>query len=226
MPLNTILAISESIGINDHKVVGQVYSRNLHISASEYVTVQPFQVSMKPMAFLRYSENRGLLSELRVADRIAEQNLNFSSTGWASYVAYQGTMTGTQISSCAWQTNSANKVLVLGSLPSISSSAYIVKKGDFCQVGRYSYIATEDVLRGTAPTVSIPVHRNLIETLTSTVPAVIGEYGTTVSLGGSTYTGITMPVLLAKYPTYSFSPIANDSFIQWDGDFQAYEVVL
>lgn len=226
MPLNTILSISESIGINDHKVVGQVYSRNLHISASEYVTVQPFQISMKPMSFLRYSENRGLLSELRVADRIVEQNLNFSSTGWASYVKYQGSMTGTQIASCAWQTSSDNKILVLGSLPSISSSAFIVKKGDFCQVGRYSYIATEDVLRGTSPTVSIPVHRNLIDTLTSTLPAVIGEYGTTVALGGLTYTGITIPVLLSKYPTYNFSPIKDDSFIQWDGDFQAYEVVL
>lgn len=226
MPLNTILSISESIGINDHKVVGQVYSRNLHISASEYVTVQPFQINMKPMSFLRYSENRGLLSELRVADKILEQNLNFSSTGWASYVKYQGSMNGVQVSACEWQTSSANKVLVLGSLPSISSSAYIVKKGDFCQVGRYSYIATEDVLRGTAPTVSIPVHRNLIDTLASTLPAVIGEYGTTVALGGLTYTGITIPVLLSKYPTYSFSPIKDDSFIQWDGDFQAYEVVL
>jgi len=226
MSLNSILAISETIGINDHKVVGQVYSRNLHISASEYVTVQPFKIDMKPMAYLRYSENRSLLSELRVADRIVEQYLNFSSTGWASYVKYQGSMNGTQISACAWQTSSANKILVLGSLPAISSSAYIVKKGDFCQVGRYSYIATEDVLRGSLSTVSIPVHRNLMTTLISTVPAVIGEYGTTVSLGGNTYTGITIPVLLAKYPTYSFSPIKDDSFIQWDSDFQAYEVVL
>jgi len=226
MPLNQILAISETIGINDQKVVGQVLSRNLHISASEYVTVQPFQVTMQPMAFLRYSENRGLLSELRVADRVVEQNLNFSSTGWASYVKYQGSMNTVQVSACQWQTSSANKILVLGSLPSIGATEYIVKKGDFCQVGRYSYIATEDVLRGTAPTVNIPVHRNLIETLASTLPAVIGEYGTTVALGGLTYTGITIPVLLSKYPTYSFTPIKDDSFINWGGDFQAYEVVL
>lgn len=112
-------------------------------------------------------------------------------------------------------------------MPSISSTAYIVKAGDFCQVGLYSYIATADVLRGSGSTVNIPVHRNLITTLTSTVAAVIGEYGTTVSMGGTTYTGITFQVILRDYPTYTLVPcVANDSFIQWSGSFKAFEDVL
>ena len=226
MSLTNILAISESVGINDQRFVGQVVSRNQRISTSEIITVVPFAFEMKPMNYLLYSENRGLLNSLRIPDKAIAQYLNFSATGWVNYISYQGDMTSGQITSCQWQTASANKVLVLGNLPSISSSAYIVKQGDFCQVGLYAYIATADVQRGSGSTVSIPVHRNLITTLTSPVNAVIGQYGTTVSMGGNTYTGTTFQVVLRDYPTYTLMPITNDSFIQWSGSFKAFESVL
>lgn len=224
--LTTVLSISESVGINDQKFVGQMISRNQRISTSELLTVQPFSFEMKPMNYLLYSQNRELLSILRVADRATEQYLNFGATGWNNYIAYQGDMTSVQISACAWQTSSANKTLVLGSLPSISSSAYIVKIGDFCQVGRYSYIATSNVLRGSGSTVNIPVHRNLIDAVTSPINAVIGQYGTTISMGGSTYLGVTFPVILSQYPNYTLVPMTNDSFISWQGTFKAFEDVL
>ena len=226
MSLNTLLAIAESVAINDHRFVGQMISRNQRISTSEILTVVPFEFGLKPMNYLLYSQNRGLLNSLRIPDKALEQYLNFGVTGWKNYIEYQGDMTGGQISTCAWQTASANKTLVLGSLPTISSSAYIVKAGDFCQVGRYSYIATADVVRGSGTTVNIPVHRSLIDALTVPVAAVIGEYGTTVSMGGDAYTGITFPVVLRDYPTYALMPITNDSFIQWSGEFKAFESVL
>jgi hypothetical protein len=226
MSLNTILAISESVGINDQRFVGQMLSRNQRISTSEILTVVPFAFTMKPMNYLLYSENRDLLADLRYYDKSLTQYLNFGATGWINYIEYQGDMTSGQIASCQWQTASANKTLVLGSLPSISSSAYIVKKGDFCQVGLYSYIATSDVQRGSGSTVNIPVHRNLLAALASPVAAVIGQYGTTVSMGGSSYTGTTFPVILRDYPTYSLMPITDDSFIQWSGNFVAFEAVL
>ena len=167
-----------------------------------------------------------MLSALRQADKATEQYLNFGSTGWVNYIAYQGGLSSAQISACQWQTSSANKTLVLGSLPSVSSSTYIVKAGDFCQVGRYAYIATADVLRGSGSTVNIPVHRNLIATLTSTIQCVIGQYGTTITLGGGTFTGTTFCVVLRDYPTYTLVPMTNDSFIQWNGTFKAFESVL
>ena len=224
--LNTILSIAESVGINDQKFVGQMISRNQRISTSELLTVQPFAFEMKPMNYLLYSQNRELLSALRVADKSTEQFLNFGSTGWNSYISYQGDMSSAQIGACEWTSASANKTLVLGTLPSISSTAYIVKTGDFCQVGRYAYIATADVQRGSGSTVNIPVHRNLIDTLVSAVGAVIGQYGTTISLGGGTYTGVTFPVILREYPTYTLVPMTNDSFISWNGPFVAIEDVL
>ena len=226
MPLNNILSIAETVGIKDQKIVGQVTSRNLKISASEYISNQSFEFNIKPNQYSLYSQNRSLLSELRVADKITEQYLNFGSTGWLNYIAYQGSMTSGQIASCQWQTSSAGKTLVLGSLPSIASGSYIVKAGDFCQVGRNAYIATADVTRGAGATVDIPVHRTLITTLVSPVNAVIGQYGTTIAMGGSTYTGVTFPVLLTKYPVYTLVPMTNDSFIAWDGEFTAYEAIL
>jgi hypothetical protein len=82
------------------------------------------------------------------------------------------------------------------------------------------------VQRGSGSTVNIPVHRTLLTPLLSPVSAVIGEFGTTVSLGGSPYTGTTFCVILRSYPTYALIPIQNDSFIQWSGDFVAFESVV
>lgn len=224
--LNQILAIAESVNINDQRFIGQVFSRNQRLSTSEIITVQPFGFEMKPMNYLLYSQNRTLLSSLRAADREYEQYLNFGSTGWWNYIAYQGDMSPAQVAACQWQTASANKTLVLGSLPAIAANDYIVKTGDFCQVGRYSYIATSDVVRGLGTTVNIPVHRTLLTTLATPLAAVIGQYGITISLGGNTYVGTTFPVILQQYPTYTLIPMTNDSFIQWQQTFKAIEAVL
>lgn len=198
----------------------------MRISTSEILTVQPFEFTLKPHQYLLYSQNRAVLSALRVADRVTEQYLNFASTGWTNYINYLGNMTGAQAAACQIQTASANKTIVLGNLPTITSTLYIVRAGDFIQIDRYAYIATADVQRGALGTVSIPVHRSVMTTLTSTIGAVIGQYGTTTALGGSTYTGITFPVILREYPTYELTPITNDSFIAWTGPFTAFENVL
>jgi len=226
MSLQTILSVAESISINDHKFAGQMLSRNMRISTSEILTVQPFQFGIKPMNYLLYSQNRAVLSSLRTADRITEQYLNFASTGWVNYIAYQGDMSGVQAAACQVETASANKTIVLGSLPSIASGLFVVKAGDFIQIDRYAYIATANVQRGGGATVNIPVHRSLMTTVSVATAAVIGQYGTTVSLGGSTYTGTTFPVVMREYPTYTLVPMTNDSFISWDGAFTALEVVL
>ena len=226
MSLTSILAISESVGINDHRFVGQMVSRNQRISTSEVMTVVPFAFDMQPMNWLLYSKNRSLLNSLRIPDKAIEQYLSFKNTGWANYIAYQGDMTESEIEACEWQTSSANKTLVLGNLPTMDPAEYIVKVGDFCQCDRYAYIATQDVVRGSGTTVSIPVHRNLLTPVVSPLGAVIGQYGTTVSMGGSTFTGVTFPVILRDYPTYTLMPITDDSYISWAGSFKAFESVL
>lgn len=226
MSLNTILSIAESVTINDHRFVGQTVSRNQKILTSEIITVVPFQFTLRPMNYLLYSQSRSILNALRIPDKALEQYLNFGSTGWLNYIKYQGDMTSAQIAACRWQTSSANKILVLGSLPSIFSGSYLFRIGDFVQVDRYTYIVTADVLRGAGATVNVPVHRNLITTLASTVACVAGQFGATISMGGSSYTGVTFPVILRDYPTYTLQPMTNDSFIEWSGEFNAFEAVL
>ena len=224
--LNTILSISESVGIEDQRFIGQMMSRNQRIATSEIIGVQPFGFDMKPMNYLLYSQNRPLLSKLRAADRQFEQYLNFGTTGWSNYIAYQGDMSSAEISACQYQTTSINKTIVLGSLPVMGPTEFIVKTGDFLQIDRYAYIATANVQRGGGSTVNIPVHRTIMTTLVSPMFAVIGQYGTTQSIGGSTFTGVTFPVILQDYPTYTLIPMTNDSFIQWSGSFKAIEAVL
>lgn len=227
MSLTNILAISESVGINDQRFIGQMMSRNQRISTSEVMTVVPFQFTLKPMQYLLYSQNRALLNSLRIPDKALEQYLNFADTGWVNYIQYQGDMTPPQIAASFWQTSSSGQNLVLGSIPTgVTANEYVVKAGDFCQVGRYAYIATQDVLRGSGSTVTIPVHRNLLTPVTSPIPAVIGEFGTTISLGGNFYTGTTFCVILKAYPTYTLMPFKNDSYIAWAGEFTAMESVL
>lgn len=226
MSLQTILSIAESVGINDHKFVGQMLSRNMRLSTAEILTVQPFEFELKPMNYLLYSQNRAVLSALRTVDRQGEQYLNFGSTGWLNYIAYRGDMTSIEIENCTIESGTANKTIVLGSLPSIASTDYIVKTGDFIQIDRYAYIATEDVQRSIGTTVNIPVHRTVMTTVSLPIGAVIGQYGTTTSIGGNTFIGITFPVIMRDYPTYSLVPMTNDSFIQWTGGFRAIEVVL
>ncbi len=226
MSLQTILSICESVGINDQRFVGQTLSRNQKLVTSEILTVVPFQFELRPMNYLLYSQNRTTLNSLRIPDKSLPQYLNFGQTGWLNYVQYQGDMTAPQVAACVWTTASANKVLVLSNLPSISSTAYLFRVGDFVQVGLYSYIVTADVQRGSGSTVNVFVHRNLIAPLTSNVQCVAGQYGTTVSMGGNTYTGVTFQVVLRDYPTYNLVPITNDSFINWSGTFKALEQVL
>ena len=226
MSLQTILSICESVGINDQRFVGQTLSRNQKLTTSEIVTVVPFAFEMRPMNYLLYSQNRGTLNQLRLADKSLVQYLNFGSTGWLNYIKYQGEMTSVQIAACQWQITSANKNLVLGALPSVGPTVVLFRAGDFVQVGLYSYIVTADVLRGTNTTVNVPVHRNLISALTSPIACVAGEFGTTVNMGGSSYTGITFQVVLRDYPTYTLIPMTNDSFISWNGSFKAFESVL
>jgi hypothetical protein len=225
--LNTILAISEQVTINDQRMVGQVISRNQRISTSEILTVIPFQFTFKPNNYQLYSQSRSLLANLRTYDKSLTQYLNFGTTGWENYINYQGNLTPTQISACTFDTSSAAKNLILDGVPTGTPTAYVVRAGDFIQAGQYTYIATQDVQCGSSGTVTIPVHRNLIDgPLTPGITAVMGQYGTTQAMGGNTYTGVTFPVILQQYPTYTLIPMTNDSFISWSAPFKAFEAVL
>lgn len=225
--LNAILAASEQVTIMDQRMVGQIISRNQRIATSEIISVVPFQFTFKPNNYLLYSQNRALLANLRYYDKSLTQYLNFGTTGWSNYINYQGDLTSAQISAMTFDTSSAAQNLILDGVPTGTPTAYVVRAGDFIQAGQYTYIATQDIMCGSSGTVTVPVHRNLINgPLSSGIHAVIGQYGTTQAMGGNIYTGVTFPVILQQYPQYTLIPITNDSFISWSNPFKAFEAVL
>jgi len=225
--INDILNITQQLGVNDHRFVGQSLSRNQRLFTSEISTVVPFEFTLTPHNYLRYQQNRGLLNSLRVADKSMEQYLNFSSTGYLNQFKYQGDMTPAQISLVLVSSISSGTNLVLSNLPIGLPIQYAVRIGDAIQVGRYTYYATADVTLSNSTTATVPIHRPLLNLLNSPVSAVIGEFGNTITLGLQSYVGITIPVILREYPTYSLVPYAaNDFFIAWDGSFKAFENVL
>jgi hypothetical protein len=136
-------------------------------------------------------------------------------------------MTPSEIASCVFLTSSTGTNLLMGAIPtSVLDTDYIVRKGDYLQYGRYSYIATQDVLRGVESGVTVPVHRNVLQGSSVNLPCVIGQYGTTINFGSGTFTGVTFPVILREYPTYNLVPYYEDSYIAWNGDFYAFENVV
>ena len=197
--ISTILAMSEQVTIMDQRLVGQTISRNQRISTAEIVTVIPFQFTFKPNSYQLYSQNRNLLANLRYYDKSLEQYLNFGSTGWVNYIAYQGDMTPSQIASCQWQTASANKTLVLGNLPSITSTKYIVKAGDFIQIAGFPYPFTvvNDVQRGNGSTITVTTHRpNFISSSVQNAGILVGN-------------AVNFKVFCSNMPTYKLIPGAT-----------------
>ena len=226
MAITELVAQAEMFSINDQKLVGQSLTRNQRIFTSEIQTVVPFGFVFKPNAYQQYSLWRDILADLRYRDRSQEDYLNMAQTGWVNTIAYRGSLSSDQIDALVATSASSGKNLVLSSLPVAAETLAICQPGDFIQIGRYAYIATSQVLRGVGTTVTVPVHRALLNTITSSRQVVIGQYGTTESLGGNSYTGITFCTILRDYPQFTHMPMKDESFISWNGNFTALESVL
>lgn len=228
MSLQTIIANSEYISINDHRLIGQTLSRNKKITTSEIVTAVPFEFTFKPNSYMSLVKNKTMLNNLRVADRNKEQTINLGNTGWKNITAYQGNIPST----CTINMTGYSGSTFNWTIPVIASNAIysVFKAGDFVQWGRYAYMITEDVIvtvpLGTA-TISgtAKTHRPIMDTLATANNIAYGNTGF-CSVSGTTYTGVTFPVILREYPTYTLRPCKDDSFIDWNGDFRAIEYIL
>jgi hypothetical protein len=99
-----------------------------------------------------------------------------------------------------------SQTISVGNLPSVSSTVFVFKAGDFLQLGNYSYKVTEDVLRGAGTTVSVSLHRPVIGTVTT---------GTLAGVGNA----CEFTVLAERCPTYTLTPAPGGAFVQWDDAF-------
>lgn len=208
MSLQTIFDIQQSMTVNNRRTVGQQVSRSGQVRVAQYLTSVPWVFTVTPHNYLYYPQVRNVIQAIDNKDRQLPESISFASTNLSWFVAYQGDLTTGQVNALTLASSpSANATTIsVGNLPSVSSSAYVFKAGDFLQLGLYPYKVTENVLRGSGSTVNVTLHRPVIST-----PSV----GTLTAVGSA----CTFYMLAETCPTYTLNPMTNGAFVQWDAPF-------
>lgn len=208
MSLQTIFDIQQSMTVNNRRTVGQQVSRSGQVRVAQYLTSVPWVFTVTPHNYLYYPQVRNVIQAIDNKDRQLPESISFSSTNLSWFVAYQGDLTTGQVNALTLASSpSANATTIsVGNLPSVSSSAYVFKAGDFLQLGLYPYKVTDNVLRGSGSTVSVTLHRPVIGTPT---------VGTLTAVG----TACTFYMLAETCPTYTLNPMTNGAFVAWDAPF-------
>lgn len=208
MSFQTILDISQTITVNNRRMVGQQYSRSGQVRTAQYVTTVPWVFTVKPHAFLYYPQVRDVIQTIDNLDRQTAATITFSSTNLQWFTAYQGELTSGQAAVLTLASvPAANATTIsVGNLPAVGSSTIVFKAGDFIQLGNYPYKVTAQVLRGSGSTVNVTLHRPVIGTPSA---------GTLTAVGSA----CTFNVVAEVCPTYTLKPMTNGAFVEWDSDF-------
>jgi hypothetical protein len=208
MSFQTIFENQQSMTVNNRRTVGQQVSRSGQIRVAQYLTAVPWVFTVVPHNYLPYATSRDIIQTIDNLDRQLPETITFSSANLAWFTEYQGDLTDAQLSAMRITEVPLpnSQEIVLGTLPSISASRYIFKAGDFIQLESYTYKVTQDVLRGSSLTVTVPLHRPIIGTLTTDIPA---GYGVDCEF----------TVLAEKCPTYTLTPAPGGAFVNWDDAF-------
>lgn len=208
MSFQTILDISQTITVNNRRMVGQQYSRSGQVRTALYVTSVPWVFTVKPHSFLYYPQVRDVIQTIDNLDRQTAATITFSSTNLQWFTAYQGQLSSVQAAALTLASLPAGNAtqIAIGNLPAVSSTTIVFKAGDFIQLGSYPYKITTQVLRGSGSTVNATLHRPIIGTPT---------VGTLTAVGSA----CTFSVVAEVCPTYTLRPMTNGAFVDWDADF-------
>lgn len=208
MSFQTIFDISQSIGVQNRRTIGQQVSRSGQVRVAQYLTSVPWQFTVKPHNYLYYPQVRGVIQTIDNYDRQIPQTITFAGTGLNWFTSYQGALTLGQVSALTLASVPATNATTIsvGNLPSVTSGVVIFAAGDFIQLGSYTYKVTAQVLRGVGVTVPVTLHRPVIGGV---------SIGTLTAVGSA----CTFYLLAAQCPTYTLNPMTNGAFVQWDGDF-------
>jgi hypothetical protein len=208
MSFQTIFEIQQSMTVQNRRTVGQQYSRSGQVRVAQYLTSVPWIFVVDPHSYLYYQQVRNVIQAIDNKDRQLPESISFASNNLSWFVRYQGDLSSVQQAALTLASLPAanSQTITVGGLPSISSSAYIFKAGDFLQLGIYPYKVTADVLRGSGSNVSVNLHRPVIGTPTVGPLSGIG-------------TGCSFYMLAERCPTYTLNPAPNGAFVQWDEPF-------
>lgn len=215
MSFQTIFENQQSMTVNNRRTVGQQVSRSGQVRVAQYLTSVPWVFTVVPHNYLPYQTSRNIIQTIDNLDRQLPETIVFNSANLGWFTAYQGDLTLAQVNALTLASTPAanSQTISVGGLPSIASTKYIFRAGDFLQLGSYSYKVTADVQRGTSSTVSVSLHRPVIGT-----PSV----GILTGVGNE----CTFTVLAEKCPTYTLVPAPGGAFVQWDDAFVFREDII
>ena len=215
MSFQTIFDIQQSMTVNNRRTVGEQVSRSGQVRVAQYLTSVPWVFTVTPHDYLYYPQVRNIIQAIDNKDRQLPETISFASANLSWFTAYQGTLSGVQAAALTLASVPAANAttITVGNLPSVSSTDFVFKAGDFLQLGIYPYKVTENVLRGSGSTVSVTLHRPVIGT-----PSV----GTLSAVGSA----CTFYVLAESCPTYTLNPMTNGAFVQWDSPFVFREDII
>lgn len=215
MSFQTILDIHQSLTINNRRTVGQQVSRSGQIRVAQYLTAVPWVFTVQPHSYLYYPQVRSIIQSIDNADRQIPEYLSFNTPQLEWFVQYQGDLTAPQQAALVlYATPAANTQLIyISGLPTMASTDYVFKAGDFIQIQQYVYKVTANVLRGSTTFVEVGIHRPIIG---------IPPLGTSVLVG----TNVSFRMVAEKCPTYTLNPMTDGAFVQWDSEFVFREYII
>jgi hypothetical protein len=208
MSFQTIFENQQSMTVNNRRTVGQQVSRSGQVRVAQYLTSVPWVFTVVPHNYLPYATSRDIIQTIDNLDRQLPETITFSSANLSWFTEYQGDLTDAQANALTLAaTPTANsQEIAVGNLPSVPSTRYVFKAGDFLQLGNYTYKVTQDVQRGVDTTVTVTLHRPVIGTPST---------GTLSGVG----TACEFTVLAEKCPTYTLTPAPGGAFVNWDDAF-------
>ena len=215
MSLQAIINTATNVVVTRQEVVAQTVTRSGRIYSGRRDTVKPWQFKITPADYFTWSTARSTLEGVLTKDRYEESTISFSTSGQSWMFAYQGALTASQLQNNVIITGASARTItatISDTVLSLASSAVIFAAGDVIQplqnTHRYPYVVTENVTRGSTSSISIPIHRDIIGTLT----------GSGFRAGAS----CEFKVIVTNLPSYTYLP---GQLIQFTGDFQLLENV-
>jgi hypothetical protein len=214
MSFQWIIDNAENISIVKRPVISQTVSRNQRIrTVSRGGNVWKFSVKM-PDIMTWNGNSRGYLESIDVSAMLVSQSINLSKTTYDWMTKYRGDAVSTATMTFKYNTAQAASntfKFELGNLPGAVGSS-LFKAGDLIQPtgSKYVYSTVAAVVKGSATTQLVEVHRGILDTPSDTA--------VTIKVGPQ----VSWTVICTKIPTWTF---VGKELIQFNGDFEFQEVV-
>lgn len=210
MTIQTLIDGATSLTIDKSQPTSMSISRGQKLrTQTRSVPLYKFVIGLNPGITYDTASTRELLNAYDVQGKITEEQVKLGNVTGNQYITeYLGGLSGPDRALTYVAGASGNTFTINVSDISGGASEVIVRPGDFIQAAnaRYPYQATTTVTRGSGTTVSVPVHRDIIETNT----------GANVLYGNN----VTFRVKMIDQPPYSITP---GRYVEWGGDLQLME---